>query len=972
MTCAQNDRLILSKGWLVQNCFLVPQDGAAVSTRAFVPREWLPSSVPSTVLNALVRNGVYPDPRIGLNNFLIPDASDRFNQTHDLKRYSHLPDRRNPWRDPYWYRTEFELPKVRIHERTWLVFNGINYRADVWLNGALIADHERVVGAFSRYRFDITDLIDPDNKNVLAVKIYPVDHPGEPDAQLDVFGEPREYHRENLKDVGLVMSIGYDCMPTVRDRNMGIWQDVLLEFTGPVALRDPFVVTHLPLPKTDRAFLTVFSELSNHGNSSINGLFKGSLLETGMTFAREIELAANSTEEITLAADEYPQLTMEHPRLWWPNGYGPQNLYHLLLSFECNGQICDRRLVRFGVREITKVLHELDGEHGLQLHINGRRVFCRGGYIQPEILFSWDKQRIETELRYLSSANFNLLYFEDVPNPPDWFADTCDELGLMYANCYYGCWWMTPESGYPEDVDLLSRGTADIIKRYRNHSSLIFHMAMNEGDTRPDVYEMWRRHVTRLDGTRLIIPSGSYPDYRENPPEWVLPDMPVGMNDWVRGKSYGWQPPAQYFRWVREERGWMFQMECGSASLPPVDSLRKFMPDLFESHGRPNFPLTKTWAHHGANSYYAPYDSAIRRIFGEPESVEDYCAKAHLITADQHRAMLEAVNHRMWDITSGFTQWKVNACWPSIQWQVYDWFLTPMVSYYYIRKACAPLSIQMDPIDFVVAVINNTLESREDFRVSARVFDMDMNLRWERTATADIKPDGCRNIFALDSISDLTDIYFVKLQLEDQSNRLIADNFYWLCQSKGADFRALAHLPRVDLDMSCHFESRPGRKVAHVVLKNPTKRLAFFIHAAAVKDRAGEQLLPVFWDDNYFSLLPGQSRELRAELYDVENDEEDPVIEVGGWNIQTDYECVRIDTAKKELLSNEEFTVVATIQNTFIDGSLVDLLVDNVSVVTQRIYARRESRDVAFNLKLSHPGSHTISVADQAVTVRVS
>ncbi len=154
----------LRENWLLKSSYQMDQDGATISTCQFIPQGWIPTRVPCTVLGALIRNGVYPDMRIGLNSFRVPDASDEFNQEHDLAKYSHLPDKRNPWKDPYWYRTEFTLPAARAARRVWLNFDGIHYRADVWLNGRQVAEANQVAGSFSRYRFDVTDHVRPEGR----------------------------------------------------------------------------------------------------------------------------------------------------------------------------------------------------------------------------------------------------------------------------------------------------------------------------------------------------------------------------------------------------------------------------------------------------------------------------------------------------------------------------------------------------------------------------------------------------------------------------------------------------------------------------------------------------------------------------------------------------------------------------------------------------------------------------------------
>ena len=160
-------------------------------------------------------------------------------------------------------------------QHLWLEFKGINYRADVWLNGKQVADSKTMVGIYQRFRFDITEYAQM-GTNCLAVKIHPVDHPGEPDLQLTPGVYSREFRGKELqKDVTYTMSIGYDCMPTIPDRNMGIWREVCLEWTGPVDIRNPFVAPDLPLPDTSQATLSVSAELVNASSSPVKGVLRG-------------------------------------------------------------------------------------------------------------------------------------------------------------------------------------------------------------------------------------------------------------------------------------------------------------------------------------------------------------------------------------------------------------------------------------------------------------------------------------------------------------------------------------------------------------------------------------------------------------------------------------------------------------------------------------------------------------------------
>jgi len=665
--------------WQLQSSVLAGDAVAEISTPGFAARNWLPTTVPATVLKTLIDHGVYPDPRIGLNSFKIPDSSDAFNREHGLARFSHLPDKRNPWRDPYWYRTEFELEPIPASRQVWLQFNGINYRGEVWLNGQQIADHEHMAGMFQRFRFDISRLAKA-GRNALAVKIFPVDHPGEPETQLEVLGKDRGYQKEIMKDVTEVMTVGYDCMGTVPDRNMGVVQEVFIEQTGPV---------------------------------------------------------------------------------------------------------------------------------------------------------------------------------------------------------------------------------------------------------------------------------------------------PAGMND-KGDKTYSWTEPANYFRWVRNGRNWMFQIENGSPSVPPISSLIRFLPDLGQRSATTPFPLTNSWAHHDACSYCKEFDQALRRLLGEPESVADYCWKAQLLTADQHRAMHEAVNHRMWDVTSGFTQWKINATWPSVEWQIFDWYLKPLVSHSFIKHACEPVHVQLNLPELKVSVINRRLDPQQGLRVRARLLDLQSNLLWEKTVETGVAANHYQEVFDVKVPPGLEGgVYFVRLDLADDVGRPLSSNLYWLRAEGAKDYTALNTMTTVRLESTIRIEQNGEETTAVVRLTNPSERIALLVQLALTDGPTGDEILPAFWSDNCLSLLPGESREIRAKIPQWAISGKAPRLEVGGWNVASDFTCSTMNASPSEPKSGQAFDILATINRTFLDGSRIPLIVDGKTVASTWCWAREKPESLRFALTIDRLGSHRIQVGERSVTVDV-
>ncbi len=981
--------IVLKENWRLQSSVLVDKGGEVLSHPAYAAEGWHRITVPCTVLNALVKAGVYPDPRLALNSYRIPDSSDEFNRKYDLAKYSHLPEQRNPWRDPYWYRTEFTIPDSARGKRIWLLFKGINYRADVWLNGRQIAGRDTMVGMYQRFFLD-AGASEP-GTNCLAVKVYPVDHPGTPGTQLTVFGRPRDAYGDLMKDVTYAMAEGYDCMLPQPDRAMGLWHGVSVRFTGPVDIRNPFVRTDLPLPDTRPASLSISAELVNAAAETQSGVLRGSIPEAGLTFEKAVRLEPGETREITL-----PTQVVEEPRLWWPAGMGDQPLYRLNLEFVAGASTSAAASTSFGIRKITRELYVHEQWPGLRIHINGQRCFSRGGWIQADMLLEWDEKRMDAEARYFAHANLNTVSFEDLPMPPDEFLDACDRHGILVWNCFYSTHWVTPtcnwsdcqqnpytmpyankpeqDRNYPLDHDLLERCTVDILKRYRNHPSLIMYSCTGEGMPGEDVYRRWRKQVVALDPTRLFIIA---PDLKCHFP-WLDEDWPSGVDDAAAHHGRFQYNPIRgmkdYYERVRGGKEWMFSTEIPfTASVPPVESLTKFIPDLWKVRPGPEFPLNATWAHHGANMYFQPYDTFLRRQYGQPENVEDYCMKAHLVTAEQHRAVSEAVNHRIWDITSGSWEWKINSSFPDIQWQIHDWYLRPMVSLYYYRLAFEPLHLQYSYLDRTVTLLNQTLQPREGLEALAQVFDFNGKQLWEKRAPARANPNSYADLFQIPELDSATTIYFVRLALAGERGEALSRNFYWLSAAPQADFKGLAKLPPVKLEVDHTTEQKGPDSVTRVLLKNPTDRIAFFIHAAVLAGGGGDEVVPVRWDDNYLSLVPGESREVTARYATEDLKGKTPVLDVDGWNILSPYESSGLTVSRSSVGIGELFEVSAKIRNTSLDGSIVQLLVDGKPAGFRRVWARvGECRDVVFQLWIDAPGRHSLQLGPETVSVVVS
>ena len=915
---AGDKEVFLRENWHVRSAFLIKEDGRIISSGRFKPSGFYKTCVPTTVLTALVKNGVYPDPYVGLNNMMIPDASDEFNRAYDMTKFSHLPEGRNPWTDPYWFWTQFRFPEAYAGKVIWLNLEGINYRADVWLNGHLIADSKEVVGMFGRWVLDITEPSQVEGVNTLALKIYPLDYPGLPaEPQLKAFGSfglnggPTG---DIGKNVTMQSSVGWDWIPAVRDRNMGIWQDVSVSATGPVDIRHPHIVTDLPLPEVDKADLSISAEAVNLTESDKQGVlivkirpktFKGQMI----VIKKSVGLAPSQRVLVHFDGSDYPELSINDPKLWWPNGYGSQDLYEMELSFDLGGEISDSELCIFGIREVSSEVSDVGDWLRRDFFVNGQRILLKGGAWVPDMMLNRNTKKLYHELRLSKEANLNMVrIWGGGVTPPEEFFSICDELGLLVWHDFWitgDCQgtWDKGSQDYPFEEDVFLKNATDVVKKLCNHPSILVWTAGNEGYPREEIYVPLRNDIiAKLDGTRPFIPSSGY---REPPEGWGLswPDNQKAGS--YSGGPYHWVDPREYYKKVKNGKDWLFKNEVGLPAVPHWESLKKFMPDLTPDPDV-RFPLNHTWGYHDAcegNGKYSLYDSAIRERYGEPKNLEDYAQKAQLVNAESYRAIFEAVNHSM-DRAAGVLLWKTNPAWPSVIWQLYDWYLRPHAGYYFVKKANEPLHIQLNLDDLTVAVINHHFESIKGLLATADVYVLDMEKIWTENMIVNLDPNSSMELFKVAIPEDLTNaVCFVDLRLLDPNNHIVSENFYWLAKSD--DFSSFERLPDVTLeakiaeienDTKEYDKTKNGtRRLIKLRLSNHSKNLAFFVNPSVRKGKEGEEILPSFWSDNYFSVLPGQSKDVKVEFFDPHIEGEEIYLKLEGWNISP--QLIKIPTS---------------------------------------------------------------------------
>jgi exo-1,4-beta-D-glucosaminidase len=856
------DLIVLTENWQLQSAAKVGETGAVISTTGFRPGGWYPTAVPATVLAALVENDVYPDPYYG----------DNFEKIDGYRRgpWVVMPAE-SPFRNPWWYRTEFTVPSELKGRRLTLHFDGINYEANIWLNGKQVADRESVIGMFRRFEFDVTEQVALGQKNVLAVEIIA---PGQ--------GPPEDW---SFAAKQTEATIGWDDHnPQPPDMSMGIWRRVYLRSTGQGRLKHPYVCTKLNLPSTDVASLTISADVVNLSGRPLQGELRGTIED--IRFSQPLRLAAMETRRIEFTPEEYRQLVIRNPRVWWPHTVGSPELYDLKLEFVVDRQVSDSADVRFGIREATSFINE---EGWRAYMINGKRILIRGAaWMVNDMLLRLPPERYEAMIRYVRDAGLNMLRVEGFSvRETDEFYSIADRYGVMVTQQLFG--------RSLRDEALQIECVRDTILRIRNHPSLVHFLGHDETFPSESLDLAYRDLIAELAPQRTYQPHSGVFNVRLR---WDGGGARTGSRE-----LWTYAAPDQYYV-TKEVGAWGFAQSGGIGGVvASIESMRRMMP---EEAAWP--PWTDTWSLRTViqgGPYFDALLKAMNDRYGEPGGVEDFTLKGQALNYESARGMFEAYARNKYYAT-GITTWKFNSAWPaSPTWQYVDWYLVPTAAYFGAKKACLPLHVQYSYDDDSLWVVNSFYRDYRDLKVTATLFNFDMAQKYTHSESVHVVSDGKTEAFKIAWPAGLTKTHFLKLKLHDKEGNFLADNFYWLSTvpdirgtlgytkdrvfqvnaKSRADFKDLAKLPRVKLTVSSRVEKLGEEQIMHVNVENPSNNLAFMVRLGVTQGPGGMDVAPVFWEDNFFSLLPGEKRVVKAAFAAGDLDGKEPVLRVDGWNI---------------------------------------------------------------------------------------
>lgn len=926
---------------------LAPADACIISgqfhSAGYTCDGWIPAVVPGATFTSYVEAGIEPDPNYGDNAYKV-----------DRKKYA----------CDYWYRTEIATEDLPSGEHVWLCFEGVNRKGEVWFNGTRLGFLD---GFMDRGKFDVAPLLRHDGSaNVIAVLVH------SPKDPVPNFASPT-----------YISSAGWDWMPYVPGLLGGITDDVYVEASGDITFEDPWIRTKVPA--IDKGQVSVTAGIVNHSAQEKEVTVKGIISPGGIEFEKTLKVQPGRKAVCGFSPDDFPQLEIANPALWWPNGYGDQNLYTCTLTCCVDGQESESREITFGIRE-----YSYDFVKGVfQLSVNGERIYCKGGnWGMSEWLLRCRGEEYDLKVRLHKEMNMNMIRNWIGSTTDDEFYQACDKYGIMVFDDF----WLNSHPNLPDDVFAFNKNAVEKIKRLRNHPCIAVWCGDNEGVPLAPLNEWLREDVKTFDGgDRWYQPisreygfSGSGPWVNAHP-IWYFTPYPSGFGE-------------------HKLDGWGFRTEIGTAVFTNYESLCKFMPDPDRWPMSEDMLDRHFFGPSSFNSRPDRYFYTVEYNYGKASGTEDFCRKAQLLNIEVNKAMFEGWQHNMWNDASGILTWMSQSAYPSFVWQTYDYYYDLNGAYWGVKKACEPVHVQWSYSDNTVKVVNATLSSLDSVHVDARVYDMygnevgeyseqttvsvrpdmavrvmqldlpqdrnlargkkafsssdgvkdyldasavtdgntgsawsakpgkgqwvcvdlgepaevsEMVLSWESAASKKYRilmSDDAENWTAVytaengsvpiqeiridpvkaryfkvlnleeglrsmalheielygpssDAVTDtgLTPVHFIRLRLTDSDGKLLSENFYWRSTRLG-DYRALDSLAKADLSVKSTSCMENGKCIVTSRITNKGKGVAFAIRVMPVYASTGEQILPAIMDDNYFTLLKGESKTVTVEF----------------------------------------------------------------------------------------------------------
>ncbi|MBK5261316.1 MAG: hypothetical protein JJE17_01935 [Peptostreptococcaceae bacterium] len=837
----------LDKNWFLQPNGEWSDDGKLITPDVYSPGNMIKCDVPTTVFAALVKSGKFSNPFFADNLERVP---------HD-------------WFQGHWrYLKSFEVSEnlAKVYSR--LCFDGINYSADVFLNGQKIASADTLKGAFRRFEIDVTGRLKKGN-NELEVRVFPP--------------KPGDF------TVGFV-----DWTPHAPDENMGLFRGVDLRFNGAVSIDHPFVKSKINPSNQKEAALTIESYVVNHSKSIVKVKLEAKI--DNKSIDQEVILQPLEKRMVVWSPEDYPELNFKDAKLWWPVTMGDPNLYSLQLSCVVDHKLSDTVTQSFGIREVSDYINS---EGSRAYKVNGLDLQIRGGGWTDDLLLRENSDNVEAQVLYTKSMNLNCIRLEGFWGESDQLYDLCDKYGILLMTGW-SCQWewdvyvgkKCDEFGgvkTPEEMDLINKSLTDQVLWLRNHPSIFVWVLGSDKLPRPKLERMYLDNLSVIDPSRPTLSScsmqtseitGTTAVKMNGPYDYVSPNY--WYTDTVNGGAFG------------------FNTETGPGpQIPSLETLKKMIPE------NKLWPINDLWNYHSGRNEFntiGNYVKALNNRYGEADNIDEFIEKAKLANYEAIRPMFEsfAVNKAE---AGGVVQWMLNASWPKLLWQLYDYYLMPTSAFYGTLNALKPLNIIYNYGNNSIYISNDYRHSFDNLSAEIRVLDLNSKEVLNQRVPFEISSYTSKKLMEMPVLKNISSTYFVDLRIKSSKGKELSHSFYWLSTKKDvsdfknsnwyitplkeyADFNALSNMPKSEISLEYAVETQGEQSLVNVKLKNTSDKLAFFIELKAKTDSSKEMILPVFWSDNYISLLPGEERNITVKMNVKDLKGEQPIIEVKGFNLK--------------------------------------------------------------------------------------
>jgi len=839
----------LRNNWVILSDSSGTISGKHISSPGFSFEKTYPAKVPSTVLANLIEAGEYENVFYGKNLELID---------------------KNRFKCAWWYRKIFKLDNWSKNEKIQLIFKGINYSADIWLNSKKIASSDSIKGSFRIFTLNVSDAIKND-ENVIAVKVYPP-KPGD-------------------------FTIGFvDWNPGPPDKNMGIWRPVTIKRTSSVSLQDLFVKSDLDLITLKKAKIEVHAKIKNLSSDSVTCVVRGVIGKK--IFKQIFKLKPYEKRNIIFSPENFSVLNFINPKLWWPYNFGEPYMYNLRMELEINGEVSDIEETKFGIRKIEDYLNK-QGHRGYK--INGKKILIKGGGWVDDLFLRNDPEKLDAQIQYVKNMNLNCIRLEGFWGTSSKLYDLADKYGILIM-AGWSCQWEWEEylgkkvdefGGIKtkDDMDIVLKSLNDQVLWLRNHPSVFVWVLGSDRLPRPKLEKKYYELLRNIDPTRPTLASCQLLESR------VSGTTGVKMNG-----PYDYVPPVYWYIDKKNGGAFGFNTETGPGPQPPpIESLKKMIP------AENLWPVNSMWNYHCGRNEFNNLNNFINSLdkrYGISQNAEEFVYKSQMASYEAVRAMFESFCVNKFKST-GVIQWMINSAWPEMYWQLYDWYLRPNGAFYGTKKACQPKNIIYNYGDRGIYLHNDTLEDLNDCYAFITLYNFNSEIVFYDSVKTTLKQNSVTKLNSIKIPSKIHGVRFLDLRIKDRANRNIASNFYWIPEKidvmdfkntkwfitpvkEYADFKSLSELPVTKIKYNHKIQKKGDKSFVELRINNTGNKIAFFIEAKLVNGKSKEPVLPVFWDDNYFSLMPNESRTIKAWFYMKDLNGAKPEIKIHGVNIRMD------------------------------------------------------------------------------------